>query len=350
MGFHSTASRPLAKTALFLVLAAALLPGCGSKKASSDSAPAAPVTAPSSPATEAPKQPAPAPAPVPKLPGALGVMIDNQADARPQSGLDKADIVYEMEAEGGITRFLALYFRESAEKVGPVRSARMGFYDIATAYGIPYVHVGGNYDVLLELKNRNKRLLNIDDITGGGEAFWRTKDRQAPHNDYTSTDRVVTFAKERGFGLKPLPFFAEGDPPAGGTPVTTLAFSWGPKSQDVTWTWNGKRFERSQSGAPHVTDAGARIQTDNLVLLFTKFVWDQKAQDGEGQYYVTITGSGSGYYFRDGKGYPIKWSKPSREEQYVFTTAAGSPLVFGSGQTWVEVLKSPEHVTQGSPQ
>jgi hypothetical protein len=332
---------------LALVLASALLPGCGSKKATSEPSPTAPVTAPPAATTPAPvKEPPPAP----KLPGAVAVMIDNHVDAVPQSGLDKADIVYEMEAEGGITRFMALFYRESAEKVGPVRSARMGFYDIAYAYGLPYVHVGGNYDVLLELKNRNRRLLNVDDMTGTGGSFWRTTDRKAPHNDYTSTTRIVNWANEVKFGFKPLAFFPEGPAPAGGKPVTAVAFTWGPKSQDVIWTWNGMRFERSQSGVPHVTDTGARIQADNLVVLFTKFVWDQKVQDGEGEYHVSIVGSGSGYFYRDGKVIPIQWKKTAKEEPYTFTTAAGESVPFGPGQTWVEVLKSPEHVTQGAPQ
>lgn len=126
-----------------------------------------PAPAPISPVVAAPEPPPVKPQP--KLPGVIGVMVENSFPSRPQVGLDKADLVYEMEAEYGITRFLALFHTEPAEKIGPVRSARLGFYNVAIAYGIPYAHAGGNNDVLIALKGGLHGLLDLDDIYTCGD-------------------------------------------------------------------------------------------------------------------------------------------------------------------------------------
>jgi len=343
--------------ALFLTLLVLIivLAGCGTAKQEvstvkgQEPAPTPPTTA--TPTHTEPSSPPPAPPrPDPQLPGTIGIMVENSPESRPQAGLEKADIVYEMEAEGGITRFLAFFYRFSSEKVGPVRSARMGFYDIATAYGVPYAHAGGNYDVLVELKDRNRRLLNLDEILTCGPCFWRISARKAPHNLYTSTDRIVGRAKELGFGLKPLPPLTEGAAPAGGKPAHEIALHWGPRSQTVSWAWNGKRYERTESDTPHVMESGGRLQADNVIVLFTRFAWDGKAQDGEGQYNVSVVGSGSGFVYRDGQVYPLRWSKTAREEHYQLTTPEGSAVLLAPGQTWFEVLKAKEHVSSGLPE
>lgn len=353
--FHNTVGGRRLAISLCAGALATALAGCGSKADTTAQQPAPPP--PSTAETGAVPTPTPVTPdvatptrPQPQLPGAIGVMVENSPQARPQAGLDQADLVYEMESEGGVSRFLALFYQEKAERIGPVRSARMGFYDVATAYAIPYAHAGGNNDVLIELKERNKRLLNLDEIYTCGYCFWRGTEREAPHNLYTSTDKILARAQEVSFGLKPIHRFDEGAPTDGGKPVTELAFSWGPGTQDVSWSWNGKRYERSQSGGPHKMESGAQIQADNVVVLFTKYVWDSAAQWGEGQYNISIVGSGSGYLYREGKAWPIRWDKGAREEHYKLTTTDGKPVRLAVGKTWVEVLKTKEHVVKGLPE
>ncbi len=346
--------RRTAAISVCALLLTGALAGCGSKKPASGDVTPVTNTPPVTTNPEPVKPPEPAkpvdPRPAAKLPGAIGIMVENSFQSRPQAGLDKADLVYELEAEGGITRFLALYYRETAEKVGPVRSARMGFYDIAVAHGLPYAHAGGNNDVLKTLAQGHANLLNIDEINTCGGCFWRSNDRVAPHNLYTSTDRIVNKGKDAGFQLKPLAAYAEGAAMQGGKPVTEIAFHWGGDSMRASWTWNGKRYERFQESKPHVMESGAQIQADNVVMLFTSYKWDQAAQWGEGQNNISIVGSGSGYLFRDGQAWPITWKKPAREQHYTLTTADGAPVQLAYGQTWFEVLKSKDHVTKGLPE
>lgn len=302
-------------------------------------------------ASPEPKKPEPKPeVREPALPGAVGVMVENSWGARPQVGLNKADLIFEMEAEYGITRFLALYHRQKADRIGPVRSARMHFYDIAKAYRIPYAHAGGSAEVLLELRDRNTHLLNLDEIYTCGGCFWRSRDRKPPHNLYTSTDLLVGHARAAGFRLHPLPALPVGEPPSAGKPVETIAFSWGPKSQEVEWHWNGERYQRTQSGVPHLLEENLQIETDNLILLFTRFRWNGQSNNGIGSYQVEIAGSGDGLLYRGGKRYPVRWEKPSREEHYRLTNPDGSPVPLAEGQTWITILKGKQDLKAGLSQ
>ena len=145
-------------------------------------------------------QPEPEPVPQipvddPQLPGAFLVMIDNMEDARPQSGLDKADVVFEIEAEGGITRYMALFYNNGADKIGPCRSARYYFAELAKGLDAVYAHVGGSTDGYSTI--RQLKLQDIDGIRATAQQFWRSKDRKAPHNCYTSTDILVEIARKR---------------------------------------------------------------------------------------------------------------------------------------------------------
>src|SRR5579872_5334595 len=120
------------------------------------------------------------------------VMIDNYPyDARPQSGLHDADIVYEVEAEGGITRYMALFLEKTPAKIGPVRSARLYFVDLARPYDAYFAHAGETDDVWEPLKElRAGGFADMEEIQIAEEAFWRDDTREMPHNLYTSIARV----------------------------------------------------------------------------------------------------------------------------------------------------------------
>lgn len=342
----------LASCALVLLLT---LAACGRPTLPPPPAPpitAAPEPGPLGPSAPPPATPEPAaPAPVkerfPALPGAIGIMIENSPGARPQIGLDRADLVFESESEYGITRFLALYHREGAPVIGPVRSARKPFIEMATPYQVPYAHAGGSNEALAMLAATPGGLLNVDEIYVCGYCFWRSSDREAPHNLYTSSELQVDYAAERGFALSPLRRFPEGQI-AGGQSVSRISYDWGEGTQDAQWTWDGTRYLRSQSDGPHLMADGAQLATDSLVLLYTRFVWRPDAQPQSGLYQIDVVASGEGILYREGKGWPIRWSKASRGAHINLTLPDGSPaLLHPDGQAWVTFLKGPNHLREG---
>lgn len=143
----------------------------------------------------------------------LAVMIENEYNARPQSGLDKAGIVYEILTEGGITRFLALFLGETLDEIGPVRSARPYFLDYTMEYDGIYIHYGASPQGYVDLKK-----LKINAINGmyDSATFWRDNSRKEPHNAYISTERALKTSKKLGFlkdvDICPWNFYDEDTP------------------------------------------------------------------------------------------------------------------------------------------
>ncbi|MBX6377348.1 MAG: DUF3048 domain-containing protein, partial [Clostridia bacterium] len=130
---------------------------------------------------------------VPPPPGPLAVAVDNAPAARPPAGLRQADVIYEVLAEGGVTRFLAVFVTQGADRVGPVRSARPYLVDLAWAHGAPLAHAGGSPAALAALRRRPA--LDLDEIGRVGGAYWREPGRRAPHNLFTDTRRLVAAAR-----------------------------------------------------------------------------------------------------------------------------------------------------------
>lgn len=272
----------------------------------------------------------------PELPGAVIVMVDNFPKARPQIGLDKADLVYEVLAEGGITRFMALYYSEAAEKIGPVRSARYYFAQLARGYDSPLAHAGGSAEALaliVEIK-----LKDLDEIYNSGGYFWRDSKRKMPHNLYTSTSQLVKGAKAKGYTLvKPpvYPIAEEVEGLAHGGELF-LDYSAGTNKYRVGWHYNGEYYERSINGSPHKMEDGALLKADNIIVLtaHTKDV----VKDGILLSEIDIIGKGDIRYFQDGKMGKGTWSKSSVKSELVFNGEDGDRIKLKPGKTWVQVI------------
>ena len=122
------------------------------------------------------------------------VIVENSTAARPQSGLSSADIIYETSAEGGIPRFIALFQQNQPDVIGPVRSVRPYFIDIAEDYNIPFAHCGGSEEALNEIQTTSS-LMSINEISNSNY-FWRSSDRVAPHNLYTSSTNLLKYISD----------------------------------------------------------------------------------------------------------------------------------------------------------
>ena len=127
--------------------------------------------------------------------------IDNGAASEPQSGIGKADLLIEVPVEGGITRFMAFFYHSTPDTIGPIRSARHYFYDITTAYDGVMCHCGGSEQAYAIIKSGAVK--DIDEM-GCTSTFWRTEDRKAPHNLYTSYERLSEKAAERNYNQIPV--------------------------------------------------------------------------------------------------------------------------------------------------
>lgn len=216
--------------------------------------------------------------------GPVAVVVENSPSARPQSGLRQADLVVETLTEAEITRFFTLFWSAPAGKIGPVRSARQGFVDMADAYNTPFAHVGGSAEALGMLQAAwGPR--NLDEIYSAGGYFYRSGDREAPHNVYTNTDLLGQAVVDRGIDMTTVPTTArDGAVPAPGEALA-VDINWHRLNQ-ARWVWEDGRYVRYTDGVRHLDESGAPLEAVNLLFLevggvnrgvdlgWTLYLWD----------------------------------------------------------------------------
>lgn len=293
-------------------------------------------SAPSQTGGPPPAQEEPAAEPTrPALPGAVFASIENHPQARPQSGLDKADLVFEMDSEAGITRFLALYYSEAADQIGPIRSARSYFVQITKAFDSPFAHAGGSEEALSLLKTL--KIKNLDEIYGSGAYFWRSKDRKMPHNLYTSTELLVRGANQKGYRLLPYTPLPEGAA-EGDVEAVSLSLNYADNKyyKYITeYRYDGGVYAKFVNGEPFRDIGGSQIAAANVIVLIARTKWlgnqDPPLTD------IKIVGEGPAFYFTQRKIYKGEWKKTAPETHFQFT-AAGEPMLFSPGKTWINVI------------
>ena len=298
------------------------------------------------------------------------VMIDNYPrDARPQSGLRDADIIYEVEAEGGITRYMALYLERTPAKIGPVRSARTYFVDFARPYNPLFAHAGENNDVWAMLADlRDSGFADMDQIVGTPEAFWRDPSRNMPHNLYTSIPKMRATAPK--YGYKDTPFNAEEfafapnlldpapiDPPSSAAPDPPSAASPNPMHSappDAILTfWNhytvrfhltSEGYERSIKGVvQHDLGDPQPYKVADIIA-----VWiPAKVLDALGDLRMEIYGSFPAVLIRDGIAFTGTWVAPSPDSMPQLVDKDGQQLPLAPGQIYVEILPQGGTVKNG---
>lgn len=280
------------------------------------------------------------------LPQPYVVMIDHAADAWPQSGIEKAFLVIEAPVEAGIPRLEAFFTDDvTIEKIGPVRSARPYFIDWANEVDALYTHVGGS-DAALEKIGRTGTF-DLNEFSNGA-AFWRAADRFAPHNAYTSTDRlakVVATAKDKGKAPELLYGRWSFKDPAKDLEKTGkgVSLTFAAPAYSVRWEhqFETNRYARLQAGKPFKTASGDEIMADNIAVVIT----DMKVLDAVGRREVTTVGEGKGFVLQDGQAIEAIWKKPSATERLRFFREDGKEIEMNAGVTWIEVVPSEESVT-----
>lgn len=298
--------------------------------------PSKPVTVPST-LTGLPVDPAVNQRPV------LGVMIENSLEARPQSGLDQAGVVFEAIAEGGITRFLALYQDTQPGYIGPVRSVRPYYAQWCMSFDCALAHAGGSPEALQNI--RAWRTKDLDQFANG-PSYQRITERYAPHNLYTSAAALHELAASKGYA----------SPTYTAQPRKKDAAVAGPQAVSIDFDVSGVRYNphfdyqaatntytRSQAGAVHmsINRGGSQtpIQPKVVVALVVPYgiAADQHSQYG-------TLGSGPAMVFQDGLATPAQWHKTDTAAPFQLTDAAGAPLPLNAGQTWYTALASQQAI------
>lgn len=270
----------------------------------------------------------------------LAVMIDNAPGARPQSGLDKADLVVELPVEGGVTRFIAFISSEDIEMLGPIRSARTAFVDLAKEFNGILVHAGGSMDALEAIKNY--KLNHLDEILGGSQvstAFWRVPDRSKPHNLYASSDSLRKASEKMKYDNETasnyFSYLQEGETVTG-KETNEITVFYTNRTCKASFLYDPEKlvFKRYTEEEPHLTEAGKEITAANVIVQFVPYLY----LDGDGHMQLIMHGKGDALIFREGKVTKGYWEKdPGKVTKYKDSNGNTIPLV--PGPTWIQVVK-----------
>lgn len=279
------------------------------------------------------------------------IMIENSPSARPQSGLKDSGVVFEAIAEGGITRFLTLHQEDQPQLIGPVRSLRPYYIDWLAAFDPSVAHVGGSVKALSEIRNGSYK--DIDQFFNSG-SYWRAKDRAAPHNVYTSFEKLDALNQKKGYTSSNFTGFPriEEKPAAKkkssvastSTAATSISVTISSPLYNSAYTYDtaSQLYTRSEGGKVHADREKGAI-TPRVVIVIESPV-SQVFEDGYREQYQTI-GTGKAYVFQNGTVTEGTWSKSAKTAQIKFLDAGSKEIPLARGQTWITVIDPSKSVT-----
>ena len=283
------------------------------------------------------------PAPGGQVPArpAIGVKIGNDPYSRPQTGLQHADIVYEEMAEGGITRYLAIFQCQQAPVIGPVRSVRFDDWHVLASYGHPILAFSGGIN---EWNRVVASLKWLYDANGSfypqANAYYRTSNKPAPWNYYTSTSALWKLDPTE-HTPPPVQFHYQPAPPASAIPmagVTIVNFAAG---SNVVWRWDAaaNQWERYYGSQPDLNAAGVQQHATNVVVQVVTTRLGPYPESGTTTDTISnLVGHGVAYVFRNGKVEEGTWTNPKNGDVTQFRLRDGSTMTFEPGNTWVELV------------
>jgi hypothetical protein len=263
------------------------------------------------------------------------IIIENHTEARPQSGLNEAGIVFEAIAEGGITRFAAIYQEGAPQDIGPVRSLRPYLLDWLRPFDATIVHVGGSQKSLRMVRDGTWKDM---DQFANGKSFRRITEKKAPHNVYTSFENIDKFNQNKEYKLSDFQAFTRKDEQKSSTPNASeikLNVSSGNYNASFSYNPESNSYLRSQGGKPHLDKSGAQIEPKVVIALISPHSIVQ--EDGARYSYKTF-GSGAAVIFQDGKAQEVTWQKTDQTSQLKFTDSSGAEVKLNRGQTWITAL------------
>ncbi len=270
---------------------------------------------------------------------AISVKIENTSAARPQTGLEDADIVWEEIVEFDVPRFVATFHSKTPKEVGPIRSTRPMDDDIAAPIGGALAFSGGQGGIVKKMKKAGLVTLSNDAGDGG---FWRSSARRAPHNVYGDVSKFLSQASKAKAPAETFRFAADA--------ATATAAASGKKATGVTtkmsslarpaWKWSAekKAYLRSEGSTAAKVASGAQISATNVVLLDVKHK-DSGYNAQGGTAVPDMTGKkGKGAVLQGGKFVEVTWTKDGVGAPFVLLDDKGAPVLLAPGNTWVELV------------
>ena len=273
-----------------------------------------------------------------------GIMIENSPAARPQSGLLTAGVVYEAIAEGGITRFAALYQESRPGLIGPVRSLRPYYLSWMAPYNAAIAHVGGSYNALNEVRVPG-RYKDIDQFFNGSY-YWRATDRIAPHNVYTSFDKLDALNQSKGYTSSTFTGFPrKAENTAAAPNATSIDIPISSADYNVHYDYDkaSNSYLRSEGGAAHNDREGGRLKPK--VVIAMKVNTTIGIDDGPREVMTANNTSGQAYIFEDGIIETATWSKGGQTDQLHFLNPEGKDISINAGQTWITATPTEQTVS-----
>ena len=268
------------------------------------------------------------------------VVIENSPDARPKSSLHEAGFVFESIAEGGITRYLAMYQESRPSTIGPVRSLRPYFTDWILTFDASIAHVGGSATALAEVGPLGVKSLSQFTY---GDSYVRTTDRFAPHNVYTDFDKLDALNNRLGYtGSDFESFPRKAAKPAAAPTATEITVDISSITYQSSYTWDrqSNTYLRRIAGVPEKDrETDKRIAPSVVVVIEAPF-----SIGSDGRYDYELVGSGKATVFQDGNVLVGSWKKTARDAQISFLADTGDEIRFNPGQLWLTVISPSQEV------
>lgn len=280
---------------------------------------------------------------------AIAVMIDNNKEAWPQSGLNDAYLVYEIIVEGGETRLMACFKGANLEKIGPIRSSRHYFLDYALENSAIYVHYGWSPQAQSDISTF--KVNNINGVLESSKSFWRVKDKSVPHNAVTSTEKILELANKKGYSTESdapsvLNYVVEEVKLEEGTIANKVTIPYATK-KNVSYEYNfeTKMYTRYSKGVKQ-TDwmTGEDITTKNIIITKARN-YTLKDSENKGRQGLENIGTLEGYYITNGQVIPITCTKASRISQTEYKDINGNEIEVNDGRTFIQICPIDSEIT-----
>lgn len=292
---------------------------------------------PPAPAYTAPLTGLPLQEPLTRRP--LAIMINNAPAARPQSGLIDADVVYEVLAEGGVTRLVSIFHSQAdSAKIGPIRSIRPYMIDLGESYHGVLVHAGASNDAYAILQRQHKE--DLDEITNAGAYFWRDKSRKAPHNLYSNVEKLLEGAVKHNYATEDAAvpgyaFYGENEGPDSAETASRVEIKFQLDNYRVGYEYDAAagRYKRSVNGTPHTDlESGEQLTAANVVVMGA----DHKVLDDVGRLDVELELGGEAVLFQQGKMIRARWIRQADDIIRFAKDNRELPMV--PGNTYIHIV------------